>query len=445
MATHSEPGQASACYRALNIDELYTRIVSHVDSHNPRSLANLALTCRSYSEIPLRTLWYELRDLAPLLKLLPCHKWREVSDVHGTKRLDITASGLEDDCFTRMDYYSHFVKKLSLPFELMEVLASIKHRCLLPQVRNFQWQPRSSVFVECIAPLLGPSLETLMINSATVGLDLSAVLQTLPERAPRLTKLYIREIGRHETTATSVEELLLAQTASLTTFSFTGTLTSNSILALAKMPNLVAAVVGTSADQLSKVSFPVGSFPALETLDIKLDKLDRSISPLLNAIDSTSFTHFRLTVADPGSPGLLTSHMRALSRFHLVFLQVLLGRIDATGSSYLGSSEDVVSLGTLRPLLDIQSLQYLGVRAPRLEVDEHMLDAISQSLPHIKALSLENMSGELSPGLGVLLPLAQQCRELCHVRMDFNVSIVPPIPTGICSNNTICRLSVAQA
>lgn len=87
MATHSEPGQASACYRAWNIDELYTRIVSHVNSRNPRSLTNLALTCRSYSEIPLRTLWYELRDLAPLLKLLPRHMWREVSDVHGTKRL----------------------------------------------------------------------------------------------------------------------------------------------------------------------------------------------------------------------------------------------------------------------------------------------------------------------------------------------------------------------
>lgn len=76
----SSRDERSAAHRCFAINELFEIIAAkvHDGGMGRRSVLNLALTCQSFRDISLSTLWTSMDSLVPLFKTLPSDTWDEV-------------------------------------------------------------------------------------------------------------------------------------------------------------------------------------------------------------------------------------------------------------------------------------------------------------------------------------------------------------------------------
>lgn len=67
---------------SLQTPDIFLEILDQIEASSPesvendnRSLVNIAVVCRSWLEPALSRLWKRQKDLLPLFKTLPPHKW----------------------------------------------------------------------------------------------------------------------------------------------------------------------------------------------------------------------------------------------------------------------------------------------------------------------------------------------------------------------------------
>lgn len=65
----------------FTIEELLAEVFGNLGTSERRSLANAAVTCRTFYEPAMDRLWSELDDLFPLIKCMAPDLWNETRDV----------------------------------------------------------------------------------------------------------------------------------------------------------------------------------------------------------------------------------------------------------------------------------------------------------------------------------------------------------------------------
>jgi hypothetical protein len=78
-------------HRTLQIEDILRYVFRFLIEDPPgpqqRSLANLAITCRTFLLPALEVLWFDLPSIGHLVMRLPEDSWEEVTDVRGRPRL----------------------------------------------------------------------------------------------------------------------------------------------------------------------------------------------------------------------------------------------------------------------------------------------------------------------------------------------------------------------
>ena len=69
----------------FEIDELLRLFIDKLVETSPRTAVSFALTCRSFEEPTLSSLWEQQHSLTDLVKVLPNHTW--VRDEHGAESI----------------------------------------------------------------------------------------------------------------------------------------------------------------------------------------------------------------------------------------------------------------------------------------------------------------------------------------------------------------------
>ncbi|KAF7979697.1 hypothetical protein HWV62_41028 [Athelia sp. TMB] len=182
------------------LDQLEPSSTESAEKTN-RSLANIAVVCRSWLEPALDRLWKRQYELLPLLKTLPSHKWN-IDRYHSFT----IVGALNSRDWNRWDYYASRMRHLSiLPRNFTQDLYSILHSRsqsgpLFRHLTSLEWRSYSLAqpnLFSTIVPFINNSLKHLLIifpysEDGNEGHEAAQLLSTLPTQTPALKLLSVK-------------------------------------------------------------------------------------------------------------------------------------------------------------------------------------------------------------------------------------------------------------
>jgi len=82
-------------YPVFGIDELLRLVIDELVEASPPAAVSFALTCRSFEEPTLCSLWKRQKSLVDLVRVLPNHAW--VKNKYGVKVTIVSGGNLSPD------------------------------------------------------------------------------------------------------------------------------------------------------------------------------------------------------------------------------------------------------------------------------------------------------------------------------------------------------------
>ncbi|KDQ53427.1 hypothetical protein JAAARDRAFT_197573 [Jaapia argillacea MUCL 33604] len=386
--------------QVFSIEELSREICWHLnDSENFRNgtLASLARSCGSFLEPALDVLWYTMRDMEPLLKLIPALEVSDKENDYGQLVSYYNISyPLEERDWTRFDYYARRIRILYFS-HYGEIDCAIYSRLsqytispsLIPSLRSLSWfhrHPTQSFasFTSEVNPFLTPSLQTLCIENES-GYEEDDIVDaaTSSEQKETLRAFFHMLSGR----CPSVQSLTLY-----------GDLREVSLGFLSKFRNLKEVKLtghSTKVDDLSITFEALSVLPHLE----KIHNIDLSTGP--GVVSCT-----------PGFPSL--SHISTRSGDSTNILSILQCISSPSLQSFSsfqsfsswqdlegGSNRDFLSCTSLLASKFSTTLQqvtiYRSHRCPVEQVGLSVFDTLLRGLPHLRHFRLALATGDQWP------------------------------------------------
>jgi hypothetical protein len=213
---------------------------------------------------------------------------------------------------------------------------------------------------------------------------------------------------------------------------------------LARMPHLADLILsGCDLDVLASPMThhpPEDSFLALRSVEGRVREAD-NLRELLERITSTELTEIKMWTFGPCSDLTFYAIAESLGRHphRRASIQVLLlffqreGRHVASEPVPAGDEDQyTLTLGGLRPILNLSHLTDLLIASPLLAVDDAMLQAIAAHLPALAKLCLDDTAAPpkrmlctpSSPTLAGVATLLSGCPRLHYLALVVNTSSV---------------------
>jgi hypothetical protein len=199
-------------------------------------------------------------------------------------------------------------------------------------------------------------------------------------------------------------------------------LTDKSLIDLASLPNLEIMRGQWRRENNSAFVYPHHAFPALRELSISSLHPD-TITDLINASTSTSFTRLILTFRASTGPGALADLITLLNHrcSYACLTQLELWYMERPGIV------DVVEPDSLRPLLSFRNLQIIYISSPSSyeKIDNALLEKMALAWPHLQRLEIGVNPSYGSPSritFSGIQFLAQHCPDLERLGLSFDTS-----------------------
>ncbi|CCM02040.1 uncharacterized protein FIBRA_04116 [Fibroporia radiculosa] len=450
----------SVGFRCLLIDEIYEIVVRllYGDGCGKGSVAALAITCRSFQPTAIKVLWGTLNSFAPLVKLLPRHEWYEVQRCDGSRALDIRwgvkAAKLD---LTRLQYYVGFIKRFSwrgnldvrsgaVEYFLQRIPHSVR---LFPRVSSFTFTdglPEVSRLLLHRKAFVNPALLELHYEALPSEARLLAeALDKVRKWCPKLCILRVPSYDDYIHVPTVIPKLsAIICVANLRMFDSMVSITSEALLALARMPRLEIANIRLGPDALNLwtvTCLPRRSFPALKSIALHMFDLDQASLLFLQRMGSERLMFFRVSSEiHPHNPQPLIAYFEALAAAPFAPIMQDL-QLQFGHPEYVHAPLCSISLDVLQPLLSIKSLTTFVIRSRNYDLDDAGYRAIALAFPRIHTLLLHPraaMDTDYPPAhMRSLRHFAEHCSNLAVLGLFIDVTDVPELPEDFESQSLV--------
>jgi hypothetical protein len=298
------------------------------------------------------------------------------------------------------------------------------HRPLLQNLRELvceEYLDQIPTRTACM--FLGPRLKKLAFSIPYPTISLEAFLAAVKSSCPSLEILCVEDKHHSEEVGGAVSNLVSGLSCLRDLLISDVVLNCKAFVHLASLPSLQELYVSLPALRTSHEIFPVVPFPALKhfhahaasiadvekcvlsSLNLESISIDVSITPPSHELH-TFFT----TVHQSCSRDTLTS----------VTLQ------DSAARDASVTSPQCLEAHTLMPLLQCPNLEVvsISIRYTQEAVDNALIKDIALAWPRLRQFTLDSrMDWRSSVNLEGLLHLAQHCRALISVNLQFDVSL----------------------
>jgi hypothetical protein len=461
------------------VGELLAGIVAQLNREN--DMLSMALVSRAFEDVGLNATWYKIGDhkLKRLLSLLPVDLWAQSGDVDSDmvrrphraragRRLNTNfsqqlARPLTIEDISRFRFYAKRVVWASLgdpggptiSRTLLRARLLAQYdivRPILPRLRILDWSWRGhDPFIAQI--FFHGGLHTFKLREQNTGVRAQpqrpalALLTALAPHSAQLRSLILSappflsdgDVSDHL-------EAFLGSAVGLEVFKMQGHhgARASTLRLLASMPHLVDLTLsGCDLDVLASPMThhpPEYSFPALRLLEGRVQEADK-LGELLERITSTELTEIKMWTFGPCSALTFYAFAESLGRqpHRRASIQVLQlffqreGRRVASEPVPAGDEDQyTLTLGGLRPILNLSHLTDLSIVSPLLAVDDTMLQAIAAHLPALAKLCLDDTAAPpnrilctpSSPTLAGVATLLSGCPRLRYFAIAVNTSSV---------------------
>ncbi|GLB34285.1 hypothetical protein LshimejAT787_0111690 [Lyophyllum shimeji] len=466
----------------LNITEIQHHIFSYCKSEiwGYGALANLARTCKAFTENSLDLLWHDLDRLAPLIQVMPSDLWaveiehRDTSARYGRcswGMLKFTRALQESD-WPRFHYYAKRVRRLgynySPPFEDRHYLVYVHEdvfksldfsrsgSSLLPNLRAFRpafYDPHKLPASRHIPMLLGRTVTEICLASDQSALlvEIPHLLQSIQRCCPNLTRVtFVLASGMDITPEiTSAAERLVCSLRHLEYLSLWPIMTTRITHHLGRLRELRHWNTEVRSDT---AGFPIremfttegGHFPNLCSFDLRASTL----AVAAEVIESLQcpLRHLTVIITDEttAQPVLSLARFTGALPHHQCVASVRY--LHLHGAVRLELSSGPAARQAFRSLFSLRALRSLWITLPCASVlDDDWYAAAADAWRGLECLRITHPESPVLTLAG-LIPLIRNCRQLYELELSicaepFDLRLLQP---GIC-NTTITDLNLGPS
>ncbi|KAJ7484215.1 hypothetical protein FB451DRAFT_1083577 [Mycena latifolia] len=440
-------------HRCLSIQEVI-RLICNQLGGSPRgraALGHLAVTCRSFLDPSLDSLWRQQSSLRPLLGCLP-NFWEDTPSGF-VRHTNSTCLATATD-WDRVFFYARRIKKFTafgyttsegISWEILAFIStSLPADLLLPNVEHLSWSPRYTdreSSVPYLRLFLGPKLTRIVLQLDGSATCLS-LLPRIAAKCPALTDIRVSYMGSLDATREHRARAASAMIRSLTDIQTIaiGGIDTAGCQHLATMPNLTSLCIDMFDeplfDNLQPPPHPM--FASLETLDIHASEIDFLTNFIISGISDASldtlYVSAELPALEDQSRGLFTAIKKYCSPEFLASINVNLG--DCTGDVLANPDAYTVLPATLAPLLDFVNLVKVTLSVPfGLVLNDAFVVGMAEAWPYIKELFLSRpyMMNEPTPPsevtISALSSFASHCPDLRSLGIPLSANL--PASSGV--------------
>ncbi|KAF5361643.1 hypothetical protein D9758_007301 [Tetrapyrgos nigripes] len=418
------------------------------------TLANLALTCRTFQEPALDALWWSISSLDPLRRLMPDDLWDRVEN---SELRQVSRRRIEPSDFIRWSFYVGRVRKICdwarmrddhVQFPIFHSSAD-SHFLAIPESYAIQFFPNLeqldiSSFVHGqpsqtpINAYLRPSLKDLRLFVKFPDTCFDALCEALRQTCPALEHFLCRTSSMGSPWPDFTPHPIPAFSKLVMELSFLKELRcpkihiqDHVIHHLSQLPKLQILDIGNAVEDFvgclrSLPRFSSPPFPNLHYLELMVEELCSATVDLVQVISSDikqlTLKHNILFV--PKEQHLHNFFQTLAStrwKKSLRFLSIQGEAGSATLESEVWVSPDYrVTPNTLKPLLALPELEDLDLDLEiAFELDNAMLGSMAQAWPNLSSLRIGGsggtwgiVEGGAKITLDGLIPLVQCCPNL---------------------------------
>ncbi|KAF8060140.1 hypothetical protein FPV67DRAFT_1784183 [Lyophyllum atratum] len=416
----------------LAIPDLQSRIFEHLPTirrldcldsdikvictHN---LANLARTCRAFTEPALSILWRNQATLGPLIQVMPSDMWRVVTRKDGERT--VTFNFVPEDAeWARFEHYAWKIHTLgfhrhehSLPIhhDVMLTLASYRPaRCILPNLRKITFQMNDSenkhslIFAQC---LLSSTIQRVLLRINADQYGGCTLISAIRRNCPNIQELSIRLYGSPPSALVSALTDLMCALPRLETLSTDFPIQMDTLLHLSILPSLgtlhAGELVFDNSQSIKLLASQDNRFARLHTLLFTVASFEEATS-VMHAVHhplSKLAVKISQTAASMESNNFIT-HLTQHPCHH--WLRHLL--IGTSGSpNDTDSLNDIHSIYALFLLPEIEALE-LDCKSFAAAVDDIWLATAAVTWPRLSTIVIR---GRTKSTLAGLMPLVIRC------------------------------------
>ncbi|KAJ7751010.1 hypothetical protein B0H14DRAFT_2981682 [Mycena olivaceomarginata] len=422
-------------HRSLHILEIVT-MISHEIDH--KTLSSFARACRMFRDPALDVLWMHQNTLMNLLRCMPEGIWDE-SDEEGdwTLHRPILPADWERPLFYACRVKSfHYDDRFRSPrfltspdfLESLRLCFSGPH--IFPNIKKLSWYSYHESTFPHVRLFLGPRLENLGLSVLQSTAHLS-LLPVIAVECPLLTDVGVEcsyELDGQGSVSTLVLGLHRLELL------FLPCLDNAAVEHVARLPSLTSL---TLENQSALVPFPEYFssndilFPRLSSLNITENDVN-AVVPLLTLLTHAPIVE--LTIDIRISPRQRTLRNVTL---HTSLGKLTIGRGWGRGSDTPPTSADIATYlihsPQFLPLLTFTNLTEVFLTpAVGFDLDDMAVADLAQAV-YLNLPSRITLAG--------LLPFAQHCPHLSHLKLPLDASAAPKWPQGHKAGTTRVRQS----
>ncbi|KAJ6507476.1 hypothetical protein DFH09DRAFT_281158 [Mycena vulgaris] len=441
-------------HRSLHILEIVT-MISHEIDH--KSLSSFARACTMFRDPALDVLWMRQDTLMNLLRCMPEGIWDESNEEGDwTLHRPVLPADWERPrlyaCRVKSFHYDDRFRSPRFPtspdfLESLRLCFSGPH--IFPNIEKLSWYSYHEFTFPHVRLFLGPRLENLGLSV----LQSTAHLSLLPDIAvecPLLTDVGVEcsyELDGQRSVSTLV--LGLHRLESL----FLPCLDNPAVEHIARLPSLTSL---TLENQGALVPFPEYFssndvlFPRLSSLNITGNDVN-AVVPFLTLLTHAPIVELTIDIPDL-TPAKDIAECYSVMARHCSQSHTSLGKLTighGWGSDTSPTSADIATYlihsPQFLPLLTFTNLTEVFLTpAVGFDLDDMAVADLAQAWPHLRKLYLFpsvylNLPSRIT--LTGLLPFAQHCPHLSHLKLPLDASAAPKWPQGHKAGATRVRQS----
>ncbi|KAL1759687.1 hypothetical protein FB107DRAFT_204530 [Schizophyllum commune] len=401
-----------------------------------RSLAALARSCKDLSLSALAVLWYELRNLQPVYRLLPESKRVIEGELEYITPRDVG----------RVRYYRDFVRRLTFPLlpavgrlspsALRQIIVALDEEFLFPHLRYLDYTGPSEYF-STFPALIPHSLTSLHLNIEgewyldDTGLSTATAMEVVTLMMAKVRRRNISALSLRlppEMPIWPVAEILTGWHG-LRTLTVMGQIDEKTLAAIHALPLLHSLTLLCHPREFLPFCRTERKSCSLRTAKIHVPTMtDAAAALALNSPpDIDPPLHLQTLTVWPENPENMEYLGKQLRNHCSVDdLQSFIVQWNELSSVPYAV---VVTMQDLRPLLDFVNLRHVRVDLNcRLDLSNGDLEAMAHAWPQIRTLHLEGTRLSTSScTLDGLLPFAHHCKNLeqLAVKLQSGAVVLP--------------------
>ncbi|KAI0657295.1 hypothetical protein C8Q70DRAFT_919833 [Cubamyces menziesii] len=422
------------------------------DEDGLATLAILARTARCLQEVALNRLWDYQTSLVPLVKCFPAHLWAEKPGDDGVRTVKLLGEPKTED-WARVKFYASRIRTLSLNppvgadtrwegrlagdvfITLRKALGSDP---FLPNLDSFGWAQSSARWTEETHEL---AAFLLMLNPLVSSMDV--VMAEWSKKSERAIVSALKAYGHDGSQLRSLKfkcsESPLIERAVLDLakrqhhllslrYAWETAMPLNTIVHFSAMHQL--REISIRADQKTTLKLSedaiAGSrsfFPSLHLLSVHADTL-ALCERWLRMVQSPALDGISFVVDQPPAAPALQAFFASLVRDDRMRSKLRSLRFASTNPRTRGEAGQVVTSGTLEPLLRLSLTALQLEPGMPIDIDDAFVERMANAWPSIRTLELgaewrrEGLFSRVT--IQGLIPLALRCEDLTKLALTFN-------------------------